>query len=39
MSVTDNFGLGKSAKIERNHGKLLRVQRHESIRECARESQ
>ena len=25
LSMTDNFGLGKWAKIERNYGKLLRV--------------
>ena len=37
--MTDNFGLGKLAKIERNDGKLLRVLRHHlSIEEHTREN-
>ena len=39
LSVTDNFGLGRWAKIERNDGKPLRVLRHHlSIEEHTREN-
>ena len=33
LSVIYNFGLGNSAKIERNDGKLLRVKHYWSIEE------
>ena len=38
LRVTNNFGLGKWAKIERNDGKVLRVKTSPSIEECTREN-